>query len=69
MKVHSQTLLAMKSGFKIDTQKCYVTFEWSLMLHFKHGCVAHLCNVPSENNSARESALKSNFTNKSALKM
>ena len=36
MKVHSQTLMAMKSGCKIYTQKCYVTLEWPLMLHFKH---------------------------------
>ena len=59
-KAHSQTLMAMKSGCKIYTQKCYVTLEWPLMLHFKHiGCLAHtLCNVPSENNSAHESALK-----------
>ena len=43
MKVH---LMAMKSGCKIYTHKCYVTREWPL---FKHvGCVAHnLCNVPS----------------------
>ena len=57
MKVHSQTLMAMKSGCKIYTQKCYVTLEWPLMLHLKHRlcCVAHnLCNVPSENNSACE---------------
>ena len=41
MKVHNsyegvQTLMAMKSGCKINTQKCYVTLEWPLMLHFKH---------------------------------
>ena len=67
MKVHSQTLMAMKShsGCKMYTQKCYVTLEWPLMLHFKHtgvGCVAHnLCNVPSENNSACEVPLKCNY--------
>ena len=64
-KVHSQTLMAMKSGCKMYTHKCYVTLEWPLMLHFKHsliGCVAHyLGNVPSENNYARESALKMLF--------
>ena len=71
MKVHSQTLMAMKSGCKIDTQKCYVTLEWPLMLHFKYRfnrCVAHnLCNVPSENNSACEVPLKCNFANKRSL--
>ena len=70
MKVHSQTLMAMKSGCKIYTQKCYVTLEWPLMLHFKHRltCVAHnLCNVPSENNSACEVPLKCNFANKRSL--
>ena len=35
-KVHSQTLMAMKSGCKMYTHKCYVTLEWPLMLHFKH---------------------------------
>ena len=35
-KVHSQTLMAMKSGCKIYTHECYVTLEWPLMLHFKH---------------------------------
>ena len=35
-KVHSQTLMAMKSGCKIDTHKCYITLEWPLVLHFKH---------------------------------
>ena len=32
-KVHSQTLMAMKSGCKMYTHKCYVTLEWPLMLH------------------------------------
>ena len=55
MKVHSQTLMAMKSGCKIYTQKCYVTLEWPLWYISNIGCVAHnLCNVPSENNSACE---------------
>ena len=60
MKVHGQTLMAMKSGCKIYTHKCYATLEWPLVLHFKHRIyVAHnLCIVPLENNSARESALK-----------
>ena len=58
MKVHSQTLMAMKSGCKIYTQKCYVNI----------GCVAHnLCKVPSENNSACEVPLKCNFANKRSL--
>ena len=35
-KVHSQTLMAMKSGCQIYTHKCYVTLEWPLVLHFKH---------------------------------
>ena len=35
-KVHSQTLMAMKSGCKMYTHKCYVILEWPLMLHFKH---------------------------------
>ena len=57
MKVHT-----------IYTQKCYVTLEWPLMLHFKHSLVAHnLCNVPSENNSACEVPLKCNFANKRSL--
>ena len=36
MKVHSQKLMAMKSGCKIDTHEYYVTLEWPLMLHFKY---------------------------------
>ena len=59
-KVHSQTLMAMKSGCKMYTHKSYVTLEWPLKCYISNiGCVAHyLCNVPSENNYARESALK-----------
>ena len=35
MKVHGQTLMAMKSGCKIYTHKCYViVLEWPI-LHFK----------------------------------
>ena len=58
MKVHGHTLMAMKSGCKTHTNVtehlngplCYIS---------NIGCVAHnLCNVPSENNSPRESALK-----------
>ena len=56
----------MKSGCKIYTQKCYVTLG-PLCYISNMGCVAHnLCNVPSENNSACESAL-SNFANKSSM--
>ena len=36
MKVHSQTLMAMKSGCKMYTHKCYIILEWPLMLHFKY---------------------------------
>ena len=36
MKVHGETLMAMKSGCKMYTHKCYATLEWPLMLHFKH---------------------------------
>ena len=57
MKVHGQMLMAMKSGCKMYTRKCYVTLEWPLMHISNIGCVAHnLCNVPSENNSVCESA-------------
>ena len=34
-KVHSQTLMAMKSGCKIYTRKCYVTLEWPLNVKFQ----------------------------------
>ena len=67
MKVHSQTLLVMKSGCKFYTQKCYVTLEWSLMLHFKHRMCCPMCLqkiIPRA-----KVPLKCNFTNKSALKM
>ena len=49
MKVHGQTLIAMKSGCKIYTPKCYVILEWPLKCYISNiGCVAHnLCNVPS----------------------
>ena len=58
-KVRSQTLMAMKSGCNIYTQKCYITLDWPLCYISNIGCVAHnLCNVRSENNSACESALK-----------
>ena len=49
----------MKSGCKMYTHKCYVTLDGLLCYISNIGCVAHyLCNVPSENNYARESALK-----------
>ena len=46
MKVHSQTLMAMKSGCKMYTQKCYVTLKRPLMgnsvvtdVQFGHLCL------------------------------
>ena len=51
--------MAMKYGCTIYMQKCFVTLEWPLCYISNIGCVAdNLCNVPSDNNSARESALK-----------
>ena len=41
MKVHGQTLMAMKSGCKMYTHKCYVILEWTLVLHFKHRMCCH----------------------------
>ena len=62
----------MKSGCKIYTQKCYVTLEWPLMLHFKHRLccpqfVQYAGFMPSENNSTCEVPLKCNFANKRSL--
>ena len=60
------SLFTMKSGCKICTQKCYVTLEWPLMLHFKHMmCCPQVCpqkiiprvKVPLKCNSANKSAL------------
>ena len=62
MKVHSQTLMAMKSGCKMYTHKCYVTLEWPLMLHFKHRmCCPLFVQCALRKFYARESALKMQF--------
>ena len=60
MKVHFQTLMAMKSGCKIYTHTNVTQHLNGPLCYISNiGYVAHnLCNVPSENNSARESALK-----------
>ena len=56
-KVHSQTLMAMKSGCKMYTHKSYVTLEWPLMLpiglrvfrgaHVKHVHPRKIVSSPS----------------------
>ena len=58
MKVHSHTLMAMKSGFKMYTQKCYVTLEWPFMLHFRHSmCCPQFVQCAPKCNFAIKSAL------------
>ena len=62
MKWRGQTLMAMKSGCKIYTHKCYVTLEWPHMLHFKHRvCCPQFVQYALRKNYARESALKMKF--------
>ena len=66
-KVHSQTLMAMKSGCKMYTHKCYVTLEWPLMLHFKHVLPTICAMCPQKIITRAKVPLKCNFANKSAL--
>ena len=69
MKVHGQTIMAMTSGCKIYTHKCYVILEWPLMLHFKHRiCCPQFVQHALRKNSARESALKTKFHEQVPLK-
>ena len=60
--------MAMKSGCKIYTHKCYVTLEWPQMLHLNMDVLPKICAMHPQKIIPRTKVpLKCNFANKSAL--
>ena len=58
----------MKSGCKMYTQKCYVTLEWPLMLHFTQVVLPTICAMcPQKIIPRAKVPLKCNFANKHSL--
>ena len=60
--------MAMKSGCKMYTQKCYVTLEWPLVTFQTYDVLPTICAMcPQKIIMRAKVPLKYNFANKSAL--